>query len=153
MDAEHFLKLENQLCFAIYACSREITRLYRPILDELDLTYPQFLALTVLWEHKRLSVKEMSELLLLDSGTLTPMLKRMEAMQLINRERAKDDERKVFIFLTDKGERLREAALELPEKCVPHFGLTRNEYVDMLEKVNQMTRSIQKVTRKINEVK
>lgn len=153
MDAEHFLKLENQLCFAIYACSREITRLYRPILDELDLTYPQFLALTVLWEHKRLSVKEMSELLLLDSGTLTPMLKRMEAMQLINRERAKDDERKVLIFLTDKGERLREAALELPEKCVPHFGLTRNEYVDMLEKVNQMTRSIQKVTRKINEVK
>lgn len=153
MDAEHFLKLENQLCFAIYACSREITRLYRPILDELDLTYPQFLALTVLWEHKRLSVKEMSELLLLDSGTLTPMLKRMEAMQLINRERAKDDERKVFIFLTDKGERLREAALELPEKCVPHFGLTRNEYVDMLEKVNQMTRNIQKVTRKINEVK
>lgn len=153
MNADHFLKIENQLCFAIYACSREITRLYRPILEELDLTYPQFLALTVLWENKRLTVKEMSELLLLDSGTLTPMLKRMEGMDLIIRERAKEDERKVFVSLTEKGKLLRTDALELPEKCIPHFGLTKGEYVEMLGKVNHIIDSIQKMTRNSDEVK
>ena len=147
MDAEHFLKLENQLCFAIYACSREITRLYRPILEQLGLTYPQFLVLTVLWEHKRLTVKEISELLYLDSGTLTPMLKRMEAMELVIRERAKDDERKVFIKLTDKGKKLREAAIELPEKCIPHFGLNKKEYLDLLANINNMIENLQKTTR------
>ncbi|WP_318502954.1 MarR family transcriptional regulator [Bacillus sp. T3] len=147
MDAEHFLKLENQLCFAIYACSREITRLYRPILEQLGLTYPQFLVLTVLWEHKRLTVKEISELLYLDSGTLTPMLKRMEAMELVIRERAKDDERKVFIELTDKGNNLRDAAIELPEKCIPHFGLNKNEYLDLLTNIHNMIENLQKTTR------
>jgi MarR family transcriptional regulator, organic hydroperoxide resistance regulator len=153
LNADHFLKLENQLCFAIYACSREINRLYRPILEKLNLTYPQFLALTVLWEYEKLTVKEMSELLLLDSGTLTPMLKRMEAMDLIIRERAKEDERKVFVALTEKGKLLRADALELPEKCVPHFGLSKDEYVEMLSKVNQIIDSIQKETRNSDEVK
>jgi MarR family transcriptional regulator, organic hydroperoxide resistance regulator len=147
VEAEHFLKLENQLCFAIYACSREITRLYRPILEQLGLTYPQFLVLTVLWEHKRLTVKEISELLFLDSGTLTPMLKRMEAMELVIRERAKDDERKVDIELTDKGMKLRAAALELPEKCIPHFGLNKKEYLELLANINNMIENLQKATR------
>ncbi len=153
VDAEYFLKLENQLCFSIYACSREITRLYRPILDQLELTYPQFLALTVLWEHKRLTVKEMSELLYLDSGTLTPMLKRMETMDLLKRERSREDERKVFIELTEKGVQLRKDALQLPEKCIPHFGLSKTEYYELLQKINQMITSLQKVTRTNNEVK
>lgn len=153
MDAEYFLQLENQLCFAIYACSREITRLYRPILDELGLTYPQFLTLTVLWEHERMSVKEISELLFLDSGTLTPMLKRMEMMGLLKRNRAVDDERKVLIELTEKGKGLRENALQLPERCIPHFGLSKDEYLELLTKINQMMDNLQNVTRTKNEVK
>lgn len=153
MDAEYFLQLENQLCFAIYACSREITRLYRPILDEIRLTYPQFLTLTVLWEHERMSVKEISELLFLDSGTLTPMLKRMEMMGLLKRNRAVDDERKVLIELTEKGKGLRENALQLPERCIPHFGLSKDEYLELLTKINQMMDNLQNVTRTKNEVK
>lgn len=147
MNADHYLKLENQLCFAIYACSREITRLYRPILEQLELTYPQFLALTVLWEQKKLTVKEMSELLSLDSGTLTPMLKRMESSGLVNRKRASEDERKVYIELTEKGMLLKEDALQLPEKCIPHFGLTKDEYVELLGKMNQVIESLQRATR------
>lgn len=147
MNADHYLKLENQLCFAIYACSREITRLYRPILEQLELTYPQFLALTVLWEQKKLTVKDMSELLSLDSGTLTPMLKRMEASGLVNRKRASEDERKVYIELTEKGMLLKEDALQLPEKCIPHFGLTKDEYVELLGKMNQVIESLQRATR------
>ncbi|MDN3019294.1 MarR family transcriptional regulator [Paenibacillus sp. BSR1-1] len=147
MNSEDFLKLDNQLCFAIYACSREITRLYRPILDKLELTYPQFLTLTVLWEHERLTVKDIGELLYLDSGTLTPMLKRMEAMDLLSRVRASDDERKVFVELTEKGIKLRDDALELPEKCIPHFGLGKGEYMDLLFKMNQLIGNLQKVTR------
>ncbi|WP_404332404.1 MarR family winged helix-turn-helix transcriptional regulator [Mesobacillus maritimus] len=147
MESEQFLKLDNQLCFAIYACSREITRLYRPFLDELGITYPQFLALTVLWEHKRLTVKEIGEKLFLDSGTLTPMLKRMEALELVKRVRGTEDERKVYIALTERGEQLREEALNLPEKCIPHFGLTKDEYLGLLKQMNQMIQSLQNVTR------
>lgn len=147
LNSKDFLKLDNQLCFAIYACSREITRLYRPILEKLELTYPQFLTLTVLWEHERLTVKDIGELLYLDSGTLTPMLKRMEAMGLLIRVRASEDERKVYVELTEKGNNLREAALELPEKCIPHFGLGKGEYQDLLFKMNQLIGNLQKVTR------
>lgn len=147
MESEQFLKLDNQLCFAIYACSREITRLYRPFLDELGITYPQFLTLTVLWEHKRLTVKEIGEKLFLDSGTLTPMLKRMEALNLLKRVRGTEDERKVYIALTERGEQLREEALNLPEKCIPHFGLTKDDYLDLLKQMNQMIGRLQNVTR------
>lgn len=147
MKHEEFLLLENQLCFAIYACSREITRLYRPILEEIGITYPQFLTLVVLWEHKRLTVKEIGERLYLDSGTLTPMLKRMEALELLTRVRDQEDERKVFVELTEKGEALREAAKALPERCIPHFNLTNNAYSDMLANMNTLIESLQKVTR------
>lgn len=147
MNGDNFLKLENQLCFAIYACSREITRLYRPILDELGITYPQFLALTVLWEHKTMTVKEIGELLYLDSGTLTPMLKRMEAMDLVERVRGTEDERKVFVALTERGEQLREEALSLPEKCIPQFGLSKEQYVQLLSQMNGIIDNLQKVTR------
>lgn len=147
MNKEEFLILENQLCFSIYACSREITRLYRPILESLGITYPQFLTLTVLWEHKRLTVKEIGEQLYLDSGTLTPMLKRMEALSLLKRARGSEDERQVFIELTEKGKQLREEAKSLPEKCIPHFDLTKDEYTDLLGSMNQLIQNLQKVTR------
>ncbi|MCL6572267.1 MAG: MarR family transcriptional regulator [Bacillus sp. (in: Bacteria)] len=149
MNLDDFLKLENQLCFSIYACSREITRLYRPILDKLKLTYPQFLTLTVLWEQNHLTVKEIGERLYLDSGTLTPMLKRMEAIGLLQRIRASQDERNVYIELTQKGKNLREEALELPEKCIPHFQLSKDDYKDLLTKMNRLIENLQQVTRVI----
>ncbi|MFT8319614.1 MAG: MarR family transcriptional regulator [Bacillus sp. (in: firmicutes)] len=108
------LKLENQLCFLLYASSREMTKKYKPLLEELHITYPQYLALLILWEHQSLSVKEIGQKLYLDSGTLTPMLKRMELNNLIKRERSAQDERSVMISITDKGLGLKEKAQAIP---------------------------------------
>ena len=115
------LSLDNQLCFALYACSREVTRRYGPLLAELDLTYTQYIAMMVLWKSEAVSVKELGDQLKLDSGTLTPMLKKMEAKGLVNRHRDPADERRVVISLTEKGHDLRESALRIPlemGKCV-----------------------------------
>lgn len=116
------LKLENQICFPLYACSREIIRLYKPFLDEIGLTYTQYIAMMVLWERKLVTVKKLGELLYLDSGTLTPLLKKMEAAGLVVRSRAKEDERSVLVELTEAGERLKDRAAEIPQKiasCIP----------------------------------
>ena len=110
------LKLENQLCLPLYACAREVIRQYKPFLDEIDLTYTQYIAMMVLWEEKSVSVKELGHRLLLDSGTLTPLLKKMESMELITRTRSAADERVLIVALTPKGEALRERALDIPEK-------------------------------------
>lgn len=116
------LKLENQLCFPLYACSREIVRMYKPFLDEIGLTYTQYIAMMVLWEKKQLTVKQLGEILFLDSGTLTPLLKKMETSGLLSRSRDKTDERSVIVSLTKEGEELKEKAVLVPEKiseCVP----------------------------------
>lgn len=109
-----YLKLENQLCFPIYALARQMAALYRPYLEKMGLTYPQYLVMLVLWEHKSASVKCIGELLWLDSGTLTPLLKRMEANGLLSRKRSCIDERVVDIILSDKGESLKEQAQDIP---------------------------------------
>lgn len=111
-----YLRLENQVCFPIYALSRQITALYRPYLDKLGLTYPQYLVMMVLWEHKSKTVKELGEILLLDSGTLTPLLKRMETSGFIERKRSDNDERIVNINITEKGLKLKESAEYIPAK-------------------------------------
>ena len=110
------LKLENQLCFPLYACAREVIRKYKPFLDELCLTYTQYIAMMVLWEEKRVSVKELGEKLFLDSGTLTPLLKKLEAQGLITRTRSAEDERRLIVALTSAGEALRERALDVPAR-------------------------------------
>ena len=110
------LKLENQLCFPLYACSREVIKLYKPYLDELDLTYTQYIAMMVLWEHKAVTVKELGQYLFLDSGTLTPLLKKMEAKGLLSRKRDHEDERSLVVSLTDAGEALRDRAVDVPVK-------------------------------------
>ena len=110
------LKLDNQICFPLYACSREIIKQYKPFLDELELTYTQYIAMMVLWEKKSLTVKELGERLYLDSGTLTPMLKKMEAKGLLTRTRSSEDERNLIIAITDKGEKLKEQAVTVPSK-------------------------------------
>lgn len=115
------LKLENQLCFPLYACSRETIRLYKPYLDKLDLTYTQYISMLVLWEKKSVTVKELGTALFLDSGTLTPLLKKLEAKGLLTRKRSTEDERNLIVTLTEKGEQLREQALYVPKamsKCV-----------------------------------
>ena len=112
---EH-LKLENQLCFPLYAASREVIRAYRPLLDELDLTYTQYVAMMVLWEQPGISVKDLGAKLFLDSGTLTPMLKTMEKKDLIKRTRSSKDERILIVEPTKAGMALRERASGIPAK-------------------------------------
>lgn len=115
-DKYEGLKLENQLCFPLYACSRLVIKKYHPVLSELDLTYTQYIAMLVLWEVRSLSVKELGRRLFLDSGTLTPLLKSMEAKGLIRRFRSSEDERVLIAEITDEGVALREKAADIPEK-------------------------------------
>ncbi|WP_238653807.1 MarR family winged helix-turn-helix transcriptional regulator [Paenibacillus piscarius] len=126
------LMLENQLCFTIYACSREFTKLYQPHLDKIGLTYSQYLVMLVLWERRQCTVKELGEALFLDSGTLTPLLKRLQAAGLILRERSLQDERKVLISLTDQGLSLKQEALSIPGKMVAGTALSPVEFIDLL---------------------
>ena len=108
------LKIENQLCFPLYACSREIIKRYKPFLDRIDLTYTQYIVMMVMWEYHTLNVKELGEKLFLDSGTLTPLLKKLEIKQLITRNRSPKDERNLLVSLTKTGEQLKEQAISIP---------------------------------------
>lgn len=124
------LYLENQLCFPLYAASRLTTQMYEPYLNELGITYPQYLVLLVLWQHKSLTVNEIGGRLLLESNTLTPLLKRLEQKALIQRKRSDQDERKVLISLTAQGAALKEAASLIPESILSSFSdqaLSREE--------------------------
>lgn len=128
---DELLKLENQLCFVLYAASRAVTQMYRPLLDELDLTYPQYLVMLVLWERDGLTVNEIGELLQLDSGTLTPLLKKLEAHGLLSRERDKGDERKVIISLLPEGRKLKRKAAKIPEMLLCRSRLSIDEFRNM----------------------
>lgn len=117
MDGKYdSLKLCNQLCFPVYAASREITKHYKPMLDRLDLTYTQYIAMMVLWEHGQVTVKEMGEYLFLDSGTLTPVLKKLEQKGYLMRERSTEDERVMNVIITSEGKALRDEALSVPSE-------------------------------------
>lgn len=133
MEKYDALKLENQLCFPLYACSKEVVKQYRPYLDELNLTYTQYIAMMVLWEHKKLNVKELGEKLYLDSGTLTPVLKSLEAKGFLRRYRSDEDERVLNVELTDAGWALRDAALEVPAKVGGCVKLNAEETVRLYE--------------------
>ena len=115
------LKIENQLCFPLYACARETIKRYKPFLDPLDLTYTQYITMLVLWEEGSVTVKALGERLLLDFGTLTPLLKKLEAKGLVARRRSKEDERNLIVTITDSGEQLKEQAKSIPAamaRCV-----------------------------------
>jgi DNA-binding MarR family transcriptional regulator len=114
--AKDLLKLENQLCFPLYACAKEVVKRYKPFLDEIDLTYTQYITMMVMWDKKSLNVKTLGAALYLDSGTLTPLLKKLEKQGLIKRERSAEDERNLIVTITEKGEELKEKATEIPEK-------------------------------------
>ena len=125
------LKLENQLCFPLYACSREVIKQYRPHLDALDLTYTQYITMMVFWEEKKINVKELGKKLFLDSGTLTPVLKSLEKKGYVKRYRSKEDERVLMVEITETGELLKEKAVEVPAKMVGCAGLELAEAIEL----------------------
>lgn len=143
MDFDELLKLENQLCFAFYACSREITKLYRPILQELGLTYTQYITLLALWEKDGITVKELGDKLSLDSGTLTPLLKKLEHSGLVERSRDKSDERNVNILLTEQGRALKQQAYEVPIKL---YADTKVNEADIMTLKDQIQSFMQKLS-------
>ncbi len=144
MDSRYdALKLSKQLCFPLYACSRGVIREYKPFLDRLDLTYTQYIAMLVLWEKGTMTVKELGEELYLDSGTLTPLLKKLEIKGLITRKRSTEDERNLILSLTKAGRNMREDALVIPEELAKTVPLSEEEaqvlyklLYKMLEKKN-----------------
>lgn len=124
MDETAFdpLKLENQLCFPLYACAREVVKRYTPYLDEIGLTYTQYVVMMVMWEYRQITSREIGEKLRLDSGTLTPVLKKLEERGLVGRCRSREDERNLLVTLTDEGLALRQRALDIPRRigeCIP----------------------------------
>ncbi|GAA0136140.1 MarR family transcriptional regulator [Paenibacillus sp. YSY-4.3] len=134
----HNLKLENHLCFSLYACSRAISRLYRPYLDQLQLTYPQYLVLVTLWEKPQRTIKELGEVLNLDTGTLTPLLKRMEAVGLIERRRDTVDERVMNILITHAGKALQEKASCVPQSLFDATGMNKKELDEITERITHL---------------
>ena len=136
------LKLKNQLCFPLYVCSRELIKRYKPFLDTIGLTYTQYLTMLVLWEEGETTSKELGNRLYLDSGTLTPLLKKLETKGLLIRKRSREDERNLLISLTDKGEALKDQAFVIPEGMVKHVNLTveeQRELYRLLYKLLQVT--------------
>ena len=121
------LKLENQLCFPLYACAKEIVRKYKPFLDDIDLTYTQYITMMVLWDKKEVNVKEIGKCLYLDSGTLTPLLKKLEQKGYIVRRRSKEDERNLIISITPEGEALKDEAVSVPARMGSCVNLTPEE--------------------------
>lgn len=135
------LKLENQVCFPLYVCSKEVIRRYRPYLEELNLTYTQYITMMLFWEHKKISIKELGKRLFLDSGTLTPVLKSLESKGYVHRYRSSEDERVLIAEITDSGEKLKEKAVEVPSKlaaCVQLDSDDMKQLYDLLYKVLAM---------------
>lgn len=138
------LKLDNQLCFPLYACSREIIKKYRPYLDELNLTYTQYIAMMVFWETKKINVKELGKKLFLDSGTLTPVLKSLEEKGFVRRYRSSEDERVLLVELTESGEKLKEKAVCVPGKVADCVKLEPEE-------ATVLYRTLYKILEKLEE--
>jgi len=140
------LKLEKQLCFPLYAAAKEVVRRYKPVLDELDLTYTQYITMMVLWEREELNVKELGSVLYLDSGTLTPLLKKLEAKGYISRTRCKEDERNLIIKITEKGDALKEKAAKIPAEMTEKWlNISREEIKTMYRALYKLLSQIQEV--------
>ena len=145
-DNENVLKLDNQLCFPLYACAKEIVRRYKPFLDEIDLTYTQYITMMALWEDKKLTVKELGKRLFLDSGTLTPLLKRLEQKGLVKRERDSEDERVLIVSITEAGETLREQAVSIPYRVTECVKLDREDAAELYRILHKMLGSFEQET-------
>jgi len=143
MTAEEVLKLDNQLCFALYSTSHALTKAYAPLLERLGLTYPQYLAMLVLWESDGVTVKELGERLRLDSGTLTPLLKRLEAAGLVRRERDKRDERQVRIHLSEAGLALKAEAGAVPKGIACAIGLPLDRILTLKTELERLRTALE----------
>ena len=140
---DNSLLLENQLCFPLYAAAKEVLNRYKPMLDEIGLTYTQYIAMMVLWEKRSLTVKELGEYLYLDSGTLTPLLKKMEAQGIVSRQRNAADERSVIVSVTSAGEALRAKAASIPERIGACLPLSKNEAETLYQLLYKVLHAIQ----------
>ncbi|MDC6168353.1 MarR family winged helix-turn-helix transcriptional regulator [Paucibacter sp. XJ19-41] len=141
-QAEQWLQLDQQLCFALYASSLAMTKLYKPLLEPMGLTYPQYLVMLVLWEADGISVSTLGQRLSLDSGTRTPLLKRLEAGALITRRRAQDDERRVDIFLSDAGRALKAQALNIPPQLACASACSLDELVSLTRRLHELRKQL-----------
>lgn len=139
---EDLLKLDRQLCFSVYVLHREIMQCYRPILKDIDLTYPQYIAMMALWEKDDLTVNQVGEILQLDNGTLTPLLKRLESKALLTRRRSKEDERVVKIHLTENGRKLKEKAACVPIELAKAMNLNLEEMQQLKDLSDKFARQI-----------
>lgn len=135
------LKLENQICFPLYACSKEIVKKYTPFLEEIDLTYTQYITMLVMWEKEQITVKELGKLLYLDSGTLTPVLKKLEQKGYVTRSRDEHDERVLNVTLTKEGEDLKEKAVEIPARIGGCVKLSEEEAVQFYQTLQKILKS------------
>ncbi|MBU3178614.1 MarR family transcriptional regulator [Clostridium estertheticum] len=138
MDKYDFLKLNNQLCFRLYATSREVIKLYKPLLDKYNLTYTQYVTMLVLWEEEKATVKDIGIKLHLDSGTLTPLLKKLENMGLIIRYRDKNDDRVVIAELTQKGVELKEEIIEVPNKMMCKIDIPKEQGEELAKNLDDL---------------
>ncbi|WP_234734080.1 MarR family winged helix-turn-helix transcriptional regulator [Tellurirhabdus bombi] len=136
------LKLENQVCFPVYSLAKEIVNHYRPLLEEMDVTYPQYLVMLVLWEHQEQTVSQIGEKVSLDSGTLTPLLKRLEQKGLVSRVRSSEDERVVQIKLTEQGKALQEKAALVPEQLANSMKASVAELIQLKKLIDQILANI-----------
>ena len=143
-DKYEVLKLKNQLCFPIYLCAKEITRKYTPYLNELDLTYTQYIVMMYFWERKESNVKEISNILLIDSGTLTPLLKKLEKKGYIERKRSEVDERNLVVKLTKQGEKLKDKAISIPAKMRECVNLSEDEAKTLYSLIYKVLENIEK---------
>lgn len=138
MDKYEKIKLDNQLCFSLYAASREVIKVYKPLLDKYGLTYTQYIAMLVIWEHETITVKEMGKNLHLDSGTLTPVLKKLLSMELIIKYRDINDDRVVVIKLTQKGRKLKDEIIDIPEQMKCKIGENSEEVKELKEILDRL---------------
>lgn len=136
------LKLDNQLCFPLYVCSKEIVKKYKPFLDDIGLTYTQYITMMAMWEHGELSVKKLGEYLFLDSGTLTPVLKTLEKKGFLSRKRSLEDERILVVTLSDSGKELREKAVDIPFKMQGCISIDENDAAELYRILHKMMGSI-----------
>ncbi|EGL55440.1 MAG: MarR family transcriptional regulator [Pseudomonadota bacterium] len=138
------LRLDNQLCFALYTATNSITRFYRSLLNDYDLTYPQYLVLVVLWEKDGIAIKDVMRQLKLDSGTLSPIIKRLQSAELVEKVRTDEDERVVRLFLTDKAKQLEPLIAEVQTKVACKTDLSSSEFFELLSTLNELTNSLNK---------
>ncbi|OJJ18812.1 MarR family transcriptional regulator [marine bacterium AO1-C] len=145
MDQDELLKLDNQICFPLYVASRLITRAYQPMLDDMGITYPQYLVLLTLWENDGQTVNQISQGLYLNTNTITPLLKRMEKTGIIARTRSKEDERKVLITLTEQGKTLKEKAYCIPDEILAKTGKQASEIVQLKKQLHALIQQMEQI--------